>query len=548
MRIALLSNVNVDSLVKRIDFCEVYSPDGYGIWLQEILNFDSELYKFHPQAVFVILDGEQLFPRFNRKNIMTDIEEYFSALEHVFSQRRDIFFFLNSLDFFTKQIRASDEVREEKFVEIEWYRKLIELAKKLTNVHILNLKDLVEKEGRKNFYSNKLWYLGGMKYSTKGEKLIIKEIERSIKALKGEKKKCLAIDLDNTIWGGVIGEDGIEGIELSEFKEGARYKDFQKRLKEFKNLGVILTVVSKNNEQDALDVFEKHKDMVLKRDDFALMKINWDPKSKNLMELAKELNIGIDSIVFIDDNPVERELVKKSIPEIIVPEFPKDTANLVDFAEEIYNEFFYMLRVTAEDIKKTQMYIQNAKRTALKKKYASAEDFLKDLGTKIYVWKLREEDIPRAAQLTQKTNQFNLTTKRYTETDVRNFMNDERYDVFIASVEDKFGDNGKVVLMILKKDKKRAQAEIDTFLMSCRVMGRHIEDQFIDFIEKKLKKDGMKLLIAFYYPTKKNKPVENLFERLGYTVIKNDNEGNKVYSRNLNIEEPRVFYGELIER
>lgn len=548
MRVSLLSNVNVDSLAKMLESHEVYTPSGYGVWFQELANPHSDLYKFQPQVVFILLDAEQLFPNMDFDNIISEIEKYFSTFSEVFSQHKDITFFVSDVDYYTRKIRAGDEVREERFVEIEWYKRLAELTKKLPNVHIFNLKELIEKEGRKQFYSYKLWYLGGMKYSLKAEEIIKNEIEKYIKALEGKRKKCIALDLDNTLWGGIIGEDGIEGIELSEFKEGARYKDFQKRLKELKDMGIILTIVSKNNEQDALEVFEKHKHMVLKKEDFALMKINWEPKSKNLREIAEELNIGIDSIVFIDDNPVERELVKKSIPEVVVPEFPRDTAKLVDFIEEIYDRYFYMIKCTEEDRKKTQMYIQNAKRAKLRKKTASIEEFLKELNTKIYVWKLREEDVPRAAQLTQKTNQFNLTTKRYTEGDIRKFMKDEKYDVYIASVEDKFGDNGKVVLMIIKKDVKNKTAEIDTFLMSCRVMGRYIEDQFIDYVENKLRGEGIKTLKAYYFPTKKNKPVENLFERLGYELLEKDENGNKVYLRNLNKKISRKHFGELVEK
>lgn len=548
MRVSLLSNINIDSLAKMLESLEVYTPSGYGVWFQELVNPYSDLYKFQPQVVFILLDAEQLFSNTDFDSTMNEVEEYFSTFSKVFSQHKDITFFVSDIDYYTRKIRAGDDVREERFVEIEWYKRLAELKNQLSNVHIFNLKNLIEREGRKNFYSYKLWYLGGMKYSLKAEEVIKKEIEKCIKALEGKRKKCIALDLDNTLWGGIIGEDGLEGIELSEFKEGARYKDFQKRLKKLKEMGVILTIVSKNNEQDALEVFEKHKHMVLKREDFALMKISWEPKPKNLKEIAEELNIGIDSIVFVDDNPVERELVRKSIPEIVVPEFPKDTARLVDFIEEIYDKYFYMIKCTEEDKKKTLMYIQNAKRAELKKKVASVEKFLKELGTKIYVWKLKEEDIPRATQLTQKTNQFNLTTKRYTESDIRKFMEDERYDVYIASVEDKFGDNGKVLLLIIKRDMENKVAEIDTFLMSCRVMGRYIEDQFVDYIENKLKDEGIKTIKAYYFPTKKNKPVENLFERFGYELVKKDGNGNKVYLRNLGKQASRKCFGELIEK
>lgn len=544
MKISLLSNININSIIRKMGR-EIYTPAGYGAWYQEIVDLRSELYKYESKAVFIILDAEQLFSKMNHEEIKEEIKNYFISFRKIFSIKKNISFFVSTIDFFLKEIRSNDELRIERMVEIEWYVNLNKLVNSLSNVHVFDLKALVINEGRKKFYSDKLWYLGGMKFSVKGEELIKEEIEKNLKALSDKKKKCLILDLDNTLWGGVIGEDGLNGIELSEYKEGARFKDFQKRLKELKEKGVILSIVSKNNANDVNNVFDKHKHMVLRREDFVSMKINWKPKPQNIKEIAKELNIGLDSIVFIDDNPVEREFVRESLPEVIVPEFPKDTSKLVDFVNDVYNKYFFILRITKEDEKKTEMYLQNAKRSQFKKEVGSLEDFLKGLETKICIWKLKEEDIPRAAQLTQKTNQFNLTTRRYTESDIRKFASDENYDVYIASVEDKFGDNGKVVLIILKKERKK-EAEIDTFLMSCRVMGRYIEDQIIDFIEDKMLDEGIERLIVYYYLTKKNKPVENLFERLGYKTEKIEN--GKKYKLDLKQKPSRREYSKLLPK
>ncbi len=545
MKIAIVSNINLDFLKRTIKNLDVYMPEGYGVWLQELINPYSNLYEFDPDIVFIILDGEQLFPKFD--NIESEIEEYFSRFREILSKNLNKVLFISDLDIYTKKIYVNDGEKNEKFIELKWYEHLIKTTNDFSNMHIFNLKEMIENAGRDNFYSYKMWYLGGIKYSIGAENMIAKAIGLNIKAIQGNRKKCLVLDLDGTLWGGVLGEDGMEGIELSEFKEGARYKDFQKRLKELNDIGVILTVVSKNNEEDVMEVLEHHKHMVLKKDNFAIIKANWEPKAKNIREIADELNIGLDSIVFVDDNPIERELVKKELPEVEVPAFPKDTSKLADYAKDIYLKYFYMLKCTEEDVKKTQMYIQNAKRNILKKKIGALDNFLRELNTKIYVWKLRDVDVPRASQLTQKTNQFNLTTKRYTENDIRKFANSKEYDVFIGSVEDKFGDNGKVILLIIKKDKNKKMAEIDTFLMSCRVMGRYIEDQFIDYIENELRKDGIKIVKAFYYPTKKNKPVYNLFERLGYEVVEKGEDNSKVYARDLKKNISRKKFGEVIK-
>jgi len=301
--------------------------------------------------------------------------------------------------------------------------------------------------------------------------------------------------------------------------------------------------VSKNDESYVYEVFEKHPHMVLKKEDFIIKKINWKPKSKNIKEISEELNIGLDSMVFIDDNPVEREEVNSQIQEIIIPEFPVQTSELENFILNIYNTYFFTLEETKEDKQKTKMYFDNVKRTTEMKKSNSIEDFFKNLNTKVYIWEAKEDDIKRTAQLTQKTNQFNLTTKRYAENDIKEFIKNKNYKVYIASVEDKFGDNGIVSVVIIKFENKKAI--IDTFLMSCRVMGRYIEDLIIDYVEKECFEKEISLIEAFYFETKKNNPVKNLYERLGYEVIADENNQKK-YSLNKKNKKNRNSIGELI--
>jgi FkbH-like protein len=344
----------------------------------------------------------------------------------------------------------------------------------------------------------------------KAEKVLEQYINRCVDSVKGKRKKCMVLDLDNTLWGGVVGEVGMEGIELSDYKEGARYKDFQKKLKEIKDLGIILAVVSKNNFDDAIKVIREHKHMVLKEEDFVALKINWDLKSQNIRDLSEELNIGLDSIVFIDDNPVERESVKRELPEVTVPGFPQDTSELLNFAVELYHNYFYTLDITDEDTVKTEIYRQNMKRRDAQKSSASYEDFLKSLETKIEIRRISAENVQRAAQLTQKTNQFNLTTKRYSEQELLALIDEEGFEGFVAYVSDRFGDNGMVSVVITKR-KTDTEIELDTFLLSCRVMGRFIEEQIIGFIEDLYKKSGYKRLVTYYKPTEKNAPVKDFF-------------------------------------
>src|SRR5262249_52307621 len=227
----------------------------------------------------------------------------------------------------------------------------------------------------------------------------------------------------------------------------------------------------KNNEAGAFEVFEKHEHMVLRKGDFAAMRINWSTKAQNIAELAQDLDIGLDSIVFIDDNPVEREAIRTALPEVTVPEFPADTCELSAFLDRVYHDHFFTLETTEEDRGRTEAYLANARRAAERTAAGSIDDFLAALGTKISLGRVRDEDVARAAQLTQKTNQFNLTTRRYTEQEVRALLKSPGVAMSIASVSDKYGDNGKVLLGIVRR-LSADTADLDTFLMSCRVMGR----------------------------------------------------------------------------
>lgn len=530
MKIALLSNVNVNMIIQRLSVdADIYYPEGYNTWVQDLLQSDSNLYKFNPHAIFILVDGYEIFKNVENVSINNIMDQYISYVENSVKCHSNITYFISNIDIPLKKLQAIKSYRIEKEIEFLWYKKLYDLSEKYSNLYIFDIKKIIEEMGRDVFYSNKVWYLSGSKYSVRAEKHIIKLINQHINALLGKRKKCLVLDLDNTLWGGVVGEDGINGISLSDNKEGARYKDFQKRIKEIKDTGIILSIVSKNNYDDALEVMRSHSDMVLKENDFVGMKINWNVKPQNIEELSEELNIGKESFVFIDDNPVERNMVANEIPEVSVPEFPADTCELERYVVDIYNEHFLILDVTNEDKKKTEMYVQNFKRSQEQKQYSTIDEYLKSLETEIHIRKARTEDIHRVAQLSQKTNQFNLTTKRYTELDIHNMINSDKYLVYVASVKDKFGDNGQCVVVIVEK-KDYVTVNIDTFIMSCRVMGRFIEDSIISYIERDVRDKGFDEVRAYYYPTKKNIPVKDLFDRLGYDVINVDeNNGNKDY-------------------
>lgn len=348
-----------------------------------------------------------------------------------------------------------------------------------------------------------------------------KWFESQINAINQIRKKCLVLDLDNTIWGGVLGEDGINGILLNDNYPGNSYKQFQKGILELKKIGVILAICSKNNLKDVEELWRKNDQMILKSNDFVSIRINWNDKASNINEIAKELNIGLDSIVFVDDNPTERDLVKTLLPEVSVPDFPKKPYELSIFLNKIYNNYFNTYRITEDDVNKTTQYKSNFDRENSKSKFSTFESYLKGLNINIVFVNANEDNILRFAQLTHKTNQFNLTTKRYTETDLQKFIFNDDWVIGIK-VEDKFGDlghTGLIIVQFIDKDK----CYIDTFLLSCRILGKGIEHAYIRYILNNLKKIGIKYVYASYVLSQKNQQVCDFFEKEGFEVISNDN-------------------------
>jgi FkbH-like protein len=288
--------------------------------------------------------------------------------------------------------------------------------------------------------------------------------------------------------------------------------------------------------------------MVLRKGDFVTMKINWSPKAENIAELAQDLDIGMDSIVFIDDNPVEREAIRTALPEVTVPEFPADTCELASFFERVYKDYFFTLESTEEDRRRTDAYLANARRAAERTAAPSIEEFLAGLGTKIFFTRACDEDLPRAAQLTQKTNQFNLTTRRYTEQELRALQATSGTEVYIASVADKYGDNGKVVVSIVRRE-ARDTAELGTFLMSCRVVGRFIEDQILDQLVKELRANGLSKLRVPFIPTRKNSLARAFVERLrGGRLVAAEEGGAQTWEFDIAKASPvtKTGYAELL--
>ncbi len=347
-----------------------------------------------------------------------------------------------------------------------------------------------------------------------------------------QRKKCLILDLDNTLWGGVLGEDGVDGIKLGGDYPGKAFAYWQRSLLQLANNGVILAVCSKNNEADVDEAWQHNPFMVLKREHFSSLRINWQDKATNIREIAAELNIGLDSMVFVDDNPTERELIKQVLPQVEVPDFPAKPYELMPFFKQLVEKYFRIYAVTSEDRTKTEQYRANALRQAEQSHFADLETYLYSLDMELDIIPADEHNLPRIAQMTQKTNQFNLTTRRYTETDVQQRI-DQGWRVFCMSVRDRFGDSGITAAVFLEPSDD-VTVNIDSLLLSCRILGKGIEEAFIKTVFNLLRLDGYRHITAEYLPTAKNGQTADFYDRMGLTCVRTDDSCAKHYSLDLN--------------
>ena len=338
-------------------------------------------------------------------------------------------------------------------------------------------------------------------------------------------KKCLIIDLDNTIWGGIIGDDGMENIQLGSLGIGKAFSEFQYWVKKLKNRGIIVAVCSKNTESVAREPFEKHPEMVLKMEDIAVFVANWENKADNIRNIQSILNIGFDSMVFLDDNPFERNMVRENLPDVCVPELPEDPA---DYLEYLYGlNLFETISFSNEDTERTKLYQIEAQRNNVQKKFANEDDFLKNLDMISLVEPFTKFNTPRVSQLSQRSNQFNLRTVRYGDADIERLSSDSNYFTFSFTLEDKFGDNGLICVIILQKESPKVLF-IDTWFMSCRVLKRGMENFVLNTLVETAKENGFTTLKGEYLQTPKNEMVKDHYQNLGFK------ENNSLWELDIN--------------
>lgn len=403
---------------------------------------------------------------------------------------------------------------------------LFEAQKSHTNVYVIDICEFSRQYPQNELTDWKFWFISQMGLNPRLSKPFVEWFERKLAQISLQRKKCIVLDLDNTLWGGVLGEEGINGIRVSGDYPGKAFHLFQEALKELNSTGVILTICSKNNEADAVEALDNNPFMVLRMENFSSWRINWRDKASNIREIAEELNIGLDSMVFIDDNPSERELIRQALPMVVVPEFPAQPYDLPVYCRDLIERYFRVFSITEEDKKKAAQYRSNALRTQSQRKFTDMDSFLESLNIQIYIEQANEFNIPRIAQMTQKTNQFNLTTKRYTESDIRSRI-EAGWDVFCMSVSDRFGDNGITGCIFIDGN------EIDSFLLSCRILGKGIEFAFMNTVLASLRNRGLSQVSARFIPTAKNVQVADFYDRCGFTVTNHGEDGGKSYSLDL---------------
>lgn len=495
---------------------------------RQILDPGSELYDFNPEVVIIYQSSHKLLGKYNKLSAKSYISLADTELESVTNLCSQINSKLNAKIIYYNYTEIDDSVFGSFASKIEssflfQLRKLNYELMKFTvsqaNFYLLDLSSIQNRIGKDVFFQPSVYINTEMVLSIDVLPAVASRTIDLIGAMYGKFKKCLVLDLDNTMWGGIIGDDGLENIQIGSLGIGKAFTEFQYWLKKLKNRGIILTVCSKNTESIAKEPFEKHPDMVLRLEDIAVFVANWENKVDNIHRIKNTLNIGFDSMVFLDDNPFERNIVRESIPLLAIPELPVDPA---DYLEYLYSLNLFETVVFSDlDAERTKQYQIEAQRTVIQQSFTNENDFLKSLNMLSLVEAFNSFNTPRVAQLSQRSNQFNLRTIRYSESDILGLGSSENDFTFSFTLEDKFGDNGLICVVILKKETEDV-VFIDTWLMSCRVLKRGMEYFVLNTIVEFAKKNNFKYLKGEYIPTVKNEMVKDHYLNLGFKGDNND--------------------------
>ena len=537
LRLALLASSNLDllerpltdRLVERGFSPKIWNP-GFNQYRQAILDPSSGLYQEKSEAILLHLDAGDLFAGCLVRPYDHSIEDIPAIVE---AARADVSslvgtiaarlpsatVFLNTLcyadlsgTYHGLEYNSGFSFRQ---IVASYNAGLRELACNSAHVVVVDVEALMEAAGAERWFDPRLWYLGRIPLSAHAHGLLASEYANFIAARWGDVRKCIVLDLDNTLWGGIIGEDGMTGIQLGHEGIGFAFVDFERELLNLRQKGILLAICSKNNPEDAYEVIREHPAMVLREEHFAAVEINWNDKAENIREIAHRLNIGVNSLVFIDDSPVERKRVRDAVPEVAVPEWPQDPCDYKRALCRVAGECFLKFDISEDDRRRGEMYHAQAERERLAESAGDLKDFFRSLQMKITIATVDHETLPRVSELTRKTNQFNLTARRYTESELAAMSADPGCRVYWLKLEDRFGPNGIVGVLILRRQSAE-RWHIDTFLLSCRVIGRTVEEALLGYAVRELQELGATCITGEYIPTAKNGMVANLYGKLDF--------------------------------
>lgn len=543
-KLGIISNSTTSLLVSSL----IATAPRYGLFLDiiespfnqalsETITPNSNLYAANPDAILFALDYRGLpLPSLSSPDRKSQISisqslDYLKLIKSNINRHSNAISILQTFAspperIFGEQSNIFPESLGRQLFEINQF---ITAQQNQADTLIFDVANLAQIVGLSEWFDPTYWYLGKLPFSQHFLPLYADHCCRLIAAHLGMSKKCLVLDLDNTIWGGTIGDNGLQGIILGQDSGlGEAFIDIQKTALMLKNRGVILAVCSKNEEHLAMQVFSEHPDMILKESDIATFRINWNDKASNINSIAKELNININSLVLLDDNPVERDFVRKNLPHITVPELPDDPS--LYSRTLLAGGYFETISYTKEDSSRTNYYKENSERLKSEKQVENYNDYLLSLKMTASFSKFDVINRARITQLINKSNQFNLTTKRYTENQIKEFENSSEYFTMQVRLADKFGDNGIVSIVICKKEKKHWL--IDTWLMSCRVLKRRLEEAVLQEIICNAGQEGVEILNGTYVPSKLNMLVEDHYSSLEFDFI---NEKKKTTTWELKI-------------
>ena len=552
LKIAVLGSYSIQHFVSVLRFllheegidANIYEGEYDGI-LMDVLNEDSELYQFKPSMVILLPSIKDIkeFPILgsDAESIEQLADKQVKLYQGIWNKlEASLGCQILQANFVLPIERALGNLESNYEYSRSYYYKKINTKlerKRGGNVTIIDMDYWAGVVGKINWFDNSSYYLSKTGFRMDYIGIVAEVFVKQILALTGKVKKCLVLDLDNTLWGGVVGDDGCMGIQLDPNNAiGEAYRAFQQYVLQLKERGVILAVCSKNEEDIAKEPFEKNDKMILKLDDISCFIANWEDKAGNIRTIASKLNIGVDSLVFFDDNPAEREIVKKFVPEVLVVDVPEDPADYVQ-ALSLCMPFEWG-QLTGEDFKRTQSYLQNSKRQELESSFVNYDEYLQALDMVGSVEEIDAFSKERFAQLINKSNQFNLRTIRYTEAAIEQMMQEEDTKLLAVSLKDKFSDYGIISCIILKKNGEECFA--DTWVMSCRVLKRGVEEFAFSHVCDVAREMGCSRLVGEYIPTQKNRMVKDFYPGLGFEKLSENKyvyDLTKVYDKKIWIKE-----------